>query len=62
MIHNNKYDYTKTKYEHSHKKVKIICSIHGIFDQEVSIHLFGSGCPNCSGCKKLTTTEFIKKG
>ena len=62
MIHNNKYDYTKTKYEHSHKKVKIICPEHGEFEQSPCNHIYGKqGCPKCGGTNKLTIVEFIKR-
>lgn len=43
------------------KKVKIICPLHGIFEQISKNHLRGDGCPTCSGNKKLTTEEFINK-
>lgn len=57
-IHNNKYDYSLTTYELSHKKVKIICPIHGIFKQTPSEHLSDRGCPSCAN-KHLKTTDFI---
>src|SRR6056297_2875605 len=45
--HKNKYDYSLVNYKHSHKKVKIICPIHGIFEQTPNSHLQKSGCPEC---------------
>ena len=45
--HNNTYDYSKVNYEHSKKNVKIICSIHGEFEQTPNTHLKGNGCPKC---------------
>lgn len=47
-IHNNYYDYSKTLYKHSHKKVTIICKTHGEFRQIASLHMRGSGCPRCA--------------
>lgn len=47
FIHNNKYDYSKTKYIIGTDKVKIICKKHGIFLQNANSHLAGRGCPNC---------------
>ena len=49
IIHNNKYDYSKVNYKHSHSKVTIICPIggHGEFKQQPSIHLIGHGCRKC---------------
>ena len=46
-IHGNKYDYSKTKYELSNKKVTIICPIHGDFQQTPTAHLKGCGCFKC---------------
>lgn len=59
-IHGNKYDYSKVEYVNSHTPVKIICKIHGEFEQSPTNHLCGKGCPICSG-KNMTTEQFIKK-
>lgn len=56
--HNNKYDYSLVKYEHSLKNVKIICSIHGIFEQIATSHIRGSGCQEC-GKLGFSNIEFI---
>ena len=45
--HGYKYDYSKVEYINAHTKVKIICPIHGEFEQEPNSHLEGKGCPNC---------------
>lgn len=60
-IHNNKYDYSLVEYKNNSTKVKIICPIHGVFEQIPYVHLKPSGCPKCSENVKLTTEEFIKK-
>lgn len=55
-IHNNKYDYTNTKYEGSKIHIEIICPIHGSFNQTPTVHLnHKCGCPQCG--KSLTTPE-----
>lgn len=46
-IHGDKYDYSKVEYKQTHIKVKIICPIHGEFEQEPNSHLRGQGCPLC---------------
>lgn len=46
-IHNNKYDYSLTKYEKMSTKVKIICPIHGEFEQVAGHHVYGAGCQVC---------------
>lgn len=56
IVHQNKYDYSKTQYKNSHTKVCIIChnidektgAEHGEFWQEPSNHLNGNGCPRCN--------------
>lgn len=47
-IHNNNYDYSKVNYINSHKKIIIICPIHGEFTQKPNNHLSGQGCCQCS--------------
>ncbi|MBR6517589.1 MAG: DUF723 domain-containing protein [Bacilli bacterium] len=64
--HNDKYDYSNVEYIHSKIKVKIICKIHGEFEQTPQAHLRGQGCPLCSNIKRKNTLssnseEFINK-
>jgi len=61
IIHNNKYDYSLVEYITNNITVKIICPVHGIFEQVPMNHIKGNGCSKCSGNKTLTTIEFIKK-
>ena len=49
IVHNYKYDYKLIDYVNSYTPVKIICSIHGIFEQIPANHLSGHGCPKCIG-------------
>jgi len=65
-IHNSKYDYSLVDYKNNNIKVKIICSKHGIFEQQPSHHLNGEGCQKCAYEQvslKLSsnTEEFIEK-
>ena len=65
-IHGDKYDYSLVDYKNNKTKVKIICPIHGIFEQKPLSHLSGNNCPQCSSLengKKQTFTniEFIEK-
>lgn len=48
-VHGNKYDYSLVNYVNSSVKVKIICKVHGIFEQSPHSHLNGSGCGLCAG-------------
>ena len=60
--HNNKYDYSLVNYIKSKIKVKIICPIHGVFEQIPSEHMVGKGCFKCAKeSKNSNTEEFIKK-
>jgi len=59
--HENRYDYSLVNYVNFGTKIKIICHLHGIFEQLFYSHRRGYGCPDCSKSKKSTTEEFIKK-
>ncbi len=60
-IHGNLYDYNEVNYVDCYTKVKIVCKIHGAFDQNPKHHYKGSGCPKCFGTFKSNTEEFIEK-
>ena len=47
FVHGDKYDYSKSVYENTMKKIMIICPIHGEFMQTPNSHLQGQGCPEC---------------
>ena len=60
-IHGDKYDYNLVDYIDAHKRIKIICPKHGIFEQTPNRHLDGSGCVNCVKDKfRLTEKELIE--
>lgn len=66
VLHNNKYDYSLVEYVDSKTKVKIICPIHGVFEQIPYSHMQGQGCFSCGRAKsaesqKHTTESFIEK-
>jgi hypothetical protein len=47
--HNNKYVYDLVLYENCRTKVKIICPVHGVFEQTPDAHLYsGRGCEKCA--------------
>lgn len=48
IIHNKKYDYSKSIYVNSESDVEIICKTHGSFWQIASSHYCGARCPKCS--------------
>ena len=51
--HDGAYDYSETAYLNSHTNVKIICPLHGLFNQSPTSHLSGRGCPDCSKLNSL---------
>lgn len=65
-IHNFKYDYSLVDYQKGNIKVKIICPIHGEFEQTPDSHLQGCGCKFCKNLKlsldrRSTKEVFIEK-
>lgn len=58
-IHNNKYNYYKSKYVNCGTKLIITCKTHGDFLQTPNSHLCGKGCIICSGTNSKTIKEFI---
>jgi very-short-patch-repair endonuclease len=55
-IHGDKYDYSLVIYYSAYIKIKIICPIHGIFEQIPHNHINYNGCPYCKesyGEKKI---------
>jgi hypothetical protein len=60
QIHGDKYDYSLVNFINTKTKVKIICPIHGIFEQNIYKHLNGQNCGKCKG-KNLTNEDIIKK-
>lgn len=66
QVHGDKYDYSLVNYKNHCSKIKIICPIHGAFEQIPNSHIQGFGCQKC-GLKKttklktLTKEQFIQK-
>lgn len=60
-VHGDKYDYSLTKYTTAYGKVKIICPVHGVFEQEAYSHLRGCGCAECVKIVIKGTDDFIEK-
>lgn len=60
-VHGKKYDYSNVEYFNSHKKIKIICPIHGEFEQIPYGHLLGYSCKKCSNILVSNKKSFSKK-
>lgn len=48
MVHGDKFNYNKTKYEGTHEQLTINCPDHGDFRTKAIYHLQGQGCPHCA--------------
>ena len=61
-IHGDKYDYSLVDYKNDRSKIKIICPVHGVFEQIPNSHLRGGGCLKCKTDNMFSNKEdFIKK-
>jgi hypothetical protein len=66
MVHNSKYNYSKTIYVNSHAKIVIICPIHKEFSQFAGDHMRGHGCKDCGLIKqclkaRMSFEDFVQK-
>ena len=63
LIHDNKYNYSLVEYTNGKTKVKIICSKHGVFEQNLISHIHKKqGCPKCEHDKRrLAPIIFLDK-
>ncbi len=55
IVHNNFYDYSLVQYSTTYTLVKIICPIHGVFEQLPKYHIKGSGCKRCATIHRQQT-------
>lgn len=65
-IHGGKYGYGDVVYVTNKDKVKINCSIHGMFEQRPNDHLSGKGCKKCAAVEsnskfRIGKDEFEKR-
>ncbi len=60
-VHGNKYDYSLVDYINNKTKVKIICKMHGVFEQTPASHIGKiAGCSKCYGNIKSSKKQFIE--
>jgi hypothetical protein len=60
ITHGDKYDYSNSNYINAITTVKIICPIHGEFEQIPRNHIRGQNCQKCSGVY-MDKNYFIEK-
>ncbi len=64
--HGDRYDYSRAVYVNQKTPLRILCSVHGAFEQRPNNHLSGAGCRKCSVAKnsakqRTTLADFIAK-
>lgn len=65
-VHGNRYEYDSSSYSYVNRKIRIKCSKHGWFKQQVSIHKGGGGCRKCQDeligdRTRVTKKDFISR-
>jgi hypothetical protein len=65
-LHNYRYDYPDQTILNSRTKARILCPVHGAFEQMVYKHLAGNGCAKCgyeaNGAKsQIGVSEFLRR-
>jgi len=60
-VHWGRYNYDLVDYQNSKIKIKIICSIHGVFEQQPSNHLNYKGCRKCGSILTGKSTQIKAK-
>ncbi len=58
-IHNNSFDYSKTKYAGIYIPIIIICKKHGEFFQRPTHHIQGMGCKKCINIISKQETQWL---
>lgn len=61
ILHNNKYDYSRSVYNGFNSRIDIICPTHGMFNQLVKGHLSGKGCKKCINESQAGTLASVSK-
>jgi len=59
LVHGDRYEYNFT-YNGYHKKISIICKLHGEFKQAINSHLKGHGCSICGGSNRSNLNDILK--
>lgn len=60
-VHGDMYDYSHVVYTNRDTKVRIICPVHGEFEQRAGNHLKGKGCKHCAPNARGSQESFVQK-
>lgn len=61
VVHGMKYDYSQVDFRGVIYKIKIICPVHGLFEQRATMHKKGQGCAKCMHDEKRHSEEQVVK-
>lgn len=61
-VHGDKYSYELVDYLGFEKKIKILCKIHGVFEQTPHNHLKGNNCTQCARIASSNTRITYNNG
>ena len=56
-VHGDRYSYEKSLKRNMRKPIKIVCPLHGEFEQSPMNHLKTDGCPKCGYLKRSIKQE-----
>ena len=56
-VHGDRFSYEKSLYRNMRKPIKIVCPLHGEFEQSPMNHLKTDGCPKCGYLKRSIKQE-----
>ena len=63
-VHGDLYDYPNQEFIAVSRKLRIVCKLHGEYQQTGVLHISGAGCKRCNlakGTLRYTTETFIEK-
>ena len=61
IVHDNRYDYSKSSFITQNTVTLIICPEHGEFNQRPGIHMRGSRCPKCAFISSVVKLKGIPR-
>jgi hypothetical protein len=61
-VHKGLFTYLKCHYKDNKSHMRIVCKVHGEFQQKAYCHLQGQGCPKCDGKGMVNAEVFAQKG
>lgn len=59
ILYDNKYDYSKVKWNGSSSAISVICQQHGAYTILPYLHIRGKGCPKCSNRYSKISIEWL---